>query len=201
MRYRLAVVAVVTLLCAGVLFAGSGTPLIAIFLNNGSTYGVSGDGQGSYSNGVDRVQVYFGAGGGNVDLITYSTKRKLVMSFNPASAPWQASGLAQTVPAEVDLYGVNYYGLFSSMGIGTTAQVHTSLQFKGGTSTYELDYPALAAMRLDANTWLITSNPADIPGFPGFTASSTASLGRFRKTTRTTFGNVSMPIRFQVVLK
>lgn len=191
----------VVLLAATVLFAGSGTPLIATFLPNLSTYGVSSDSSATYTNGVSRVQVYLGAGGGNVDLVTYNSGRKLTFAFDPSSSAWQASKLPQLSQAEVDLYGVNFYGPFISMGVGTTALLNTSLQFKSGNSTYELAYSSLAAKRLSSNTWLITSDPADIGGDPGFTASSVADLGVFRKRSRTDFGTVNMPIRFQVQLQ
>jgi hypothetical protein len=193
----------VVLLAATVLFAGSGTPLIATFLPNNSItgYGVSSDSSATYTNGVNRVKVYLGAGGGNVDLVTYSTGRKLTFAFDPSSSAWQASKLPQLSQAEVDLYGVNFYGPFISMGVGTTALLNTSLQFKSGNSTYELAYSSLAAKRLSSTTWLITSDPADIGGDPGFTASDVADLGAFRKRSRTDFGAVNMPIRFQIQLQ
>jgi len=193
----------VVLLAATVLFASSGTPLIATFLPNNSItgYGVSSDSSATYTNGVNRVKVYLGAGGGNVDLVTYSTGRKLTFAFDPSSSAWQASKLPQLSQAEVDLYGVNFYGPFISMGVGTTALLNTSLQFKSGNSTYELAYSSLAAKRLSSTTWLITSDAADIGGDPGFTASSAADLGVFRKRSRTDFGAVNMPIRFQIQLQ
>jgi hypothetical protein len=151
---------------------------------------------------VQRVKNYFGTAGGNVVLVTYTTGRKLTFTFNPASPAWQSSGLGQVVQAEVDLFGVNYYGAFQSMTVGTTAQVQTSIQFKGADGrTYELSYLALAAKRLTQSTWLITSDPLDIGGYPGFLASDQAALGVFRKKTRQTFGAVNMPIRFEVQLK
>lgn len=200
---RLTLGLAVVLCAVTVLFAATGTPLVATFLPNLSTsgYGVSDDGNPTYANGVNRVKVYFGGNGGNVDLFSYNTGRKLTFTFDPASGSWQSSGLAQTLQAEVDLYGVNFYGPFSSMGVGTTAQVQTSLQFKANNSTYELAYPALAAKRLTSTTWLVTSDPADIGGDPGFAASDAADLGAFRKRSRVDFGEVSMPIRFQVTLK
>jgi hypothetical protein len=193
----------VVLLAVTAAFAGKGTPLIATFLPNLSStgYGVSSDANAIYSNGVNRVQVYFASGGGTVDLITYSTGRKLSFAFDPSSNAFQASGLPQLSQAEVDLYGINFYGPFSSMGINTTAQLKTSLQFKSGSSTYELAYPSLATKRLTADTWLITSDPADVGGDPGFDASDSADLGVFRKRSRTDFGTVNMPIRFQIQLK
>ena len=183
--------------------AFKGTSLRADFLPNLSAYGfgVSDDGNPVYEDSVGRVQCYFGAGGGNVDLVTYSSARTLHLQFDPAAPAWQGSGLPQTSNVVVDLYGVNFYGLFLSMGVGTTAQVQTSLQFKSGGNTFELMYQSLAAKRLTQNTWLITSDPLDIGGYPGFTASDQAALGVFRRRSRQTFGAVNMPIRFEVTLR
>jgi hypothetical protein len=199
MRRKLTATAVL-LASATLVFALSGVPLRTMWMNP-DNYGVGSDANVFYENGVSKVQNYFGTGGGNVVLVTYSTGRKLTFQFDPTSASWQASHLPQTVAAEVDLYGINFYGPFQSMAVGTTAQLQTTLQFKVGGNTYELWYPSLAAMRTGTNTWLITSDPNDIPGFPGFTASSSANLSVFRKRSRTTFGSVSMPIRFEVNLK
>jgi hypothetical protein len=199
MRRKL-IAAAVLLGTATLVFAARGIPLRTMWMNP-ENYGVGSDANVFYENGVNKVKNYFGSGGGNVVLVTYSSGRKLTFEFDPASASWQASGLPQTVAAEVDLYGINFYGPFQSMGVGTTAQLQTTLQFKVGGNTYELWYPALAAMRTGTNTWLITSDPNDIPGYPGFTASSAANLSVFRRRSRTTFGYVSMPIRFEVNLK
>ena len=198
---RIALGLCVVLLAATAVFAAKGTSLVATFLPQ-SGYGVTSDASPIYSNGVNRVQVYFASGGGTVDLITYSTGRKLTFAFDPSSTAFQASGLPPLSQAEVDLYGINFYGPFASMGIGTTAQLKTSLQFKSGSSTYELAYPALAVTRTASDTWLITSDPADFGGGnPGFDVSDTADLGVFRKRSRTGFGTVNMPIHFQVQLK
>jgi hypothetical protein len=199
MRRKLTIAAVL-LLTATLVFAASGIPLRTMWMNP-PAFGVGSDASVFYESGVQRVKNYFGSGGGNVVLITYSTGRKLTFQFDPSSASWQASGLAPTVAAEVDLYGINFYGPFHTMGVGTTAQLQTTLQFKANGSTYELWYPALAVMRTGQSTWLITSDPFDIPGDPGFTASANANLSVFRKRSRTTFGAVNMPIRFEVNLK
>ena len=130
-----------------------------------------------------------------------ATGRKLTFAFDPSSSAFQASGLPQNSQAEVDLYGINFYGPFSSMGVGTTALLKTSLQFKSGGSTYELAYPALAVKRTAADTWLITSSEAEVGGNPGFDISDAADLGVFRKRSRADFGTVSMPIHFYVTLK
>jgi hypothetical protein len=190
----------IVLLAVTAAFAGKGIPLAATFLPQ-SGYGVSSDANPINSNGVNRVQVYLTSGGGTVDLITYSTGRKLTFAFDPSSSAWQASGLPQLSQAEVDLYGINFYGPFSSMGIGTTALLKTSLQFKSGGSTYELAYPSLAVKRKSADTWLITSDRSDIGYDPGFDASDSADLGVFRKRSRADFGTVNMPIHFEVQLK
>jgi hypothetical protein len=200
---RFAAAVVIAIATASLLLAASGISLRTTFLPNLSQTGVSDDGNPIYDNGVQRVKNYFGSGGGNVVLITYSTGRKLTFTFNPASPAWQASGLTQILKAEVDLYGVNFYGPFQSMAVGTTAQVQTSIQFKptGGGETYELSYLALAAKRKSQTTWLITSDPQDIGGFPGFLASDQAALAVFRKRSRQNFGAVNMPIRFEIQLK
>jgi hypothetical protein len=202
---RFAAAIAIALATASVLLAVSGVSLRTTFLPNLSPngFGVTDDGNILYENGVQGVKNFFGSGGGNVVLITYSTGRKLTFKFNPASASWQASGLGQNLKAEVDLFGVNFYGPFQTMAVGTTAQVQTSIQFKptGVGQTYELSYLALAAKRQSQNTWLITSDPQDIGGFPGFLASDQAALGVFRKRSRQTFGAVNMPIRFEVQLK
>jgi hypothetical protein len=190
----------IVLLAVTAAFAGKGIPLAATFLPQ-SSYGVSSDANPIYSNGVNRVQVYLTSGGGTVDLITYGTGRKLTFAFDPSSSAWEASGLPQLSQAEVDLYGINFYGPFSSMGIGTTALLKTSLQFKSGGSTYELAYPSLAVKRKSADTWLITSDRSDIGYDPGFDASDSADLGVFRKRSRADFGTVNMPIHFEVQLK
>ena len=186
------------LLAAVTVFAASKVPLDANFLPNLSTTGagISDDGSSLYANGVAGVQCYFGVNGKNVDLVTYGSGRKLHFIFNPASTAWQSSGLPADFYAEVDFYGVNYFGPYESMGDGTTAQVQASLQFHVGKQTYELTYPALAAYRT-GNTWLITSNPYDIPGYPGFTASDQATLSLKRQRQTVSFGSVNMPIRFQ----
>jgi hypothetical protein len=191
----------VVLLAVTAAFAAKGIPLAATFLPQ-SGYGVTSDASPIYSNGVNRVQVYLTSGGGTLDLITYSTGRKLTFAFDPSSSTWQASGLPQLSQSEVDLYGINFYGPFSSMGVGTTALLKTSLQFRSGGSTYELAYPSLAVTRTATDTWLITSDSADFGGGnPGFDVSDSADLGVFRKRGRADFGTVNMPIHFQVQLK
>ena len=200
MRLRSFVVVVFVLALGLGLYAASNITLNATFLPNLSSTGagVSEDGSAFYSNGADGIRCYFGVKGKNVVLITYNTPRRLHLKFDPASLAWQRTGLPAEFNAEVDLYGVNFYGPFMSMGDGTTAQVQTSLQFRYGGNTYELAYPALAAYRT-GNTWLLTSNPADIPGYPGFWASDQASINLLRRNRRTNFGAVNMPVRFQVV--
>lgn len=196
MRSRLLVLAV-CLVAAAAVYAASTVPLNAVFLTSATGPGVSDDGSALYAHNSEGVRCYFGVKGKNLVLVTYSTPRKLHFKFDPASLAWQRSGLPADFVAEVDFYGVNYYGPYPSMGDGTTAQVKGHLQFHYGGSTWELAYPALAAMRT-GNTWLLTTNAADIPGYPGFQASDQASLNLLRRNRRTDFGSVNMPMRFQV---
>lgn len=186
-------------------YAAKGTPLVATFASLLSTPSVSGDASAVYANGSNGVQVYFGVSGKDVDLVTYNTGRTLHFVFDTSSPAFQASGLPISGVGnwEVDFYGVNFFGAYTSVGIGNTAQVHGVLQWHvpNSPSTYQLDYQSLAAMRISQNTWLVTSNPADIPGFPGFTASDQALLSSFRKRINNDYGAVNMPIHFTVVLQ
>jgi hypothetical protein len=183
-------------------WAARSTALSADFLPTGTTYGVSDDGDSFYTNGIQGVKCYFGVNNQNANLVTYSTGRKLEFRFDPAAPAAITAGLTTSSPvaAEVDFYGINYYGQFQSMDIGTTAQVKGSLQFKANNTTYELAYPALAVMRTSSSTWLITTNPSDIPGFPGFNASDAAQLSSFRKRSQTVYGGVNMPLRFELTI-
>ena len=202
---RAVLVLALVLFATAALFAGSGTPLTATFLANDTAIGVTGDGNGTYANGTNGVQCYLGVAGKDLDLVTYNTGRKLHFKFDTSSPAWQASGLPAELDAEADFYGINFFGPYASMGAGTTAQVHGTLQFHLPNSpyTWELDYQSLAAKRDSANPniWHVTSNPNDIGGFPGFTASNQAALGAFRKRTKQTFGAVNMSIRFDVKLQ
>jgi hypothetical protein len=197
MRRTLAAVCVL-LVAATALYAANGIPLRTMFFP--TDFGVTSDADPFYENGVQRVKNYFKSGN-TVVLVTYATGRKLTFQFDPSSPAWQASGLPALAAAEVDLWGINYFGPFQTMGNMTTAQLQTTVQFKVNGNTYELFYPSLAVMRTGVNTWLITSDPNDIPGFPGFSASSTANLSVFRKRSRQSFGAMNMPIRFEVNLK
>jgi hypothetical protein len=184
-------------------WAARSTPLRADFLANLSLtgYGVSDDGNPGYVNGTDGVKAYFGVNNQNANLVTYSTGRKLAFAFDPASPAAIASGLPLApVSAEVDFYGVNYYGQFQSMGIGTTAQMKGSLQFHANNTTYELLYQSLAVQRTSATTWLVTTNPNELGGDPGFTASDQAELSSFRKRTKLVYGATNMPMRFTLTL-
>lgn len=199
---RIVLVAVLVLGLVTLVWAAKSTPLAATFLPNQSStsFGVSDDGNPSYTNNVGGVRVYFGVNNGNANLVTYSTGRKLDFLFDPDSGAANAAGLtaASGVSAEVDFYGINYYGQFQSMGIGTTAQMKGSLQFKANNTTYELLYQSLAVKRMSATTWLITTDPFDPGGNPGFSASDQAELSSFRRRTRTVYGAVNMPMRFEV---
>ncbi len=188
---------------------GSAPPLNATWLAPTvnvapSTTGVFDDGYDLYENGIQNVQCYFGVDGRNVNLITYNTPRQLRLVFDPTSTAWQNSGLSQEVDSAVTLYGVNYYGPFESMGAGTTAQLQMDIEFKFGTSpmTYELTYASIAARRdpTDPNTWHITSDPGELPGYPGFWPSDQATLSVIKKHSKQIFGVVSMPVQFDVTL-
>ena len=215
---------IINVLLAAVLFAlvsasamakggpntNNGTPLTTTFstqlLSTFTTYSVKDDGKGPYYNLVDGVQGYFGVNGKDLDLVTYETPRMLHFTFNPKSAAWQASGIPQDFTTVVDFYGINYWGQYLVQGIGTTAQVHGTLQFYVGRVTYELDYQSLACYRENSNTFLITSEPYPydplIPyGYPGFTVSNQAALNTVRRRSITNFGTVNMPIRFEVTLQ
>ena len=174
-------------------------PTVATVTDQGQ--GVSSDGSGPYSNGVGGVQCYISVSKNDADLVTYNTGRTLHFEFDSSSVAWQNSGLPQSLDAEIDFFAINYYGNYDSMGVGTTAQVQMDLEFKVGRLTYELDYQSLAVMRTATDTWLITSDPADIPGNPGFTASDQAALNVIRRRAQATYGAVNMPLRVQMTVK
>ncbi len=190
---------------------GSATKLIATYLDNFSAFGVQDDGNSVYSHGVGFVEAYFGVGGKDVDIVTYPTLtqdpvRKLRFTFDPASTAFLSSGIAATHPtgdftAISDLFGINYWGRYRDMGVGTTAQVQADLEFYVGDVTYELDYASLAVMRTSETTWLFTTDPLDIPGNPGFQASPVAKLNVIRRRKVTSFGTVNMPMRFEVAIQ
>lgn len=201
---RVSVLAVMafSVLCAASAWASKGvslngtwsTPLIS------NSQGVFDDGSPVYDNGLNGVQFYFGVSGNDVDLVTYNTSRTLNFIFDTTSPAWSASGLPANFNAVVDLYGVNYYGQYEAMGVGTTAQVNMTVQFKHNNLTYEINYQSIAVMRTGTSTWLFTSCPCDIPGNPGFTASDQGSLSVIKKHKQQTFGAVNMPIRFDVTI-
>src|SRR5437899_10465214 len=130
MRRRIISFSFILALAVTAALAISSAPLTAMFLPNmsGTGYGVSDDGNAFYSHGVQLVSCYFGVNGNDLDLITYNSGRKLNFKFNPASAAWQSSGLPAVTNAEVDFFGVNFYGPYRTQGVGTTAQVQASLQ-------------------------------------------------------------------------
>ncbi len=200
----------VSLVASGAMAAkkgGGNTPLTATWTDQ-SGFGVSSDSSSSgstiYDNGANGLQVYFGAGGKDVDVVTYNSGRKLHFKFDPSSEALAATGLPAEFDAESDLFGINYFGRYRDMTVFTTAQVQTDLEFHVGgpmPTTYALSYPALAVRRIAEDTWVVTSNPNDIPGFPGFTASDEAELNIIRRNRQTSFGTVNMPIRFEVTIK
>jgi hypothetical protein len=203
MRRRLLVLTLVLLSLTLVALAGSKGTATNTFLQPNLTLtgaGVSDDGNNAYLNGVGGVQSYLGAGGNNVNLVTYSTGRKLHFVFDASSPAWHNSGLPQDFTAEITSFGVNYFGTYVSMATGTTAQVALTIQFKYNNVTYELAWASVAGYHDTATSWLVTWTATDLPGYPGFAPSDQASLSRLRKNTRTTYGAVNMPVRFSVQL-
>jgi len=49
--------------------------------------GVTDDGNNAYLNGASGVQSYLGAGGNNVNLVTYATGRRLRFTWHPGRGP------------------------------------------------------------------------------------------------------------------
>jgi hypothetical protein len=203
MRRRLLAVVLVLLTLSLVALAGSKGTATNTFLQPNLSLtgaGVGDDGNNAYLNGAGGVQSYLGAGGNNVNLVTYGTGRKLHFVFDAASPAWRNSGLPQDFTAEVTSFGVNYFGTYVSMNVGTTAQVALTIQFKVNNVTYELAWASVAGYHDTATSWLITWNALDLPGYPGFSTSSQATLSRVRNNTRTKYGVVDMPVRFSVQL-
>ena len=179
---------------------GGGTPnyIPTVCTVSDQSQGVSSDGSGPYSNGVDGVQCYISVSKNDADLVTYNTPRTLHFEFPAGDPAVAAAKIPSSLDAVVDIFAINYYGNYDSMGVGTTAQVHLSLQFYVGSVTYELDYAALAVIRLDPNTWLITSERDDSLYAP-FTFGPDAKLNVIRRRAQTTYGVVSMPLRIRTV--
>ncbi|HTK95917.1 MAG TPA: hypothetical protein VL382_09790 [Terriglobales bacterium] len=200
-RSLLAVVLVLSLTFAAVA-TSKGTATNTFLMPNLSLTGagVSDDGNNAYLNGVSGVQSYLGAGGNNVNLVTYSTGRKLHFVFDSSSPAWRNSGLPQNFTAEITSFGVNYFGGYVTMGVGTTAQVALTIQFKVNNVTYELAWASVAGYHDTATSWLITWSALDLPGYPGFSPSNQATLSRLRNNTRAKYGVVNMPVRFSVQL-
>ncbi|MGH9669516.1 MAG: hypothetical protein ACRD3A_05315 [Terriglobales bacterium] len=180
-------------------------PLVTTMLDNLSVFGVESDGNPTYEEGQGGVHSYFGAFGSDVDLVTYKSGRKLHFTFDPKSKAFRASGIGRVVGsdfmAESDMSGLNQWGKYRDMGSRTTARVHLALELYVGGVTYTLDYPSLAVYHKTADTWLITTNQADIPGNPGVQASPEADLNMISARSVTSFGTVNMPMRFEVTLK
>ena len=195
MRRSLSVV-VLGLCVVSMLFAKGtgGTPGTATFLTSG-TVGVFADSGGAYLNGVGGVKSYFGSGGKDYDLVTYSTSRYLTIRASSSPA-WTNSNLPLSNSYQVSFYGVNFYGPFSTMGAGTTAQVHGVLQFHYLSNTYQLDYQALEVKR-DATTGVyhFSSIPSEYSPVP---TSSLAMLSLVRKGGNVNYGTVVLPIQFDV---
>jgi hypothetical protein len=147
------------------------------------------------------VESYFGDSGRGFVMLTDDTPRALIFNFDPGSAAWQRSGLPGTFVAAVDIHGTNYSGQFEEMKVGGTAQVGMDVEFKTNNMAYRLTYQSIAAVRTSKTTWLITSFPSDVLGYPGFTTSDQADLSVINKQARQTFGTLNMPIRFELRLQ
>lgn len=204
-RRALLVVALVATLTVAA-WAAKAAPTITTFLTAGSLTGVFDDGNGDYVHGVGGVKSYFGVNGKDANLVTYNTSRTLRLQFDPTSAAYINSGLKNVsadgvIIAQVDLFGLNYYGPYRTQGVGTTAQVQMDLEFKVGNLTYELDYSSLGSFRQDANTWVITNDSGLWGGGnPGFVPAATARLNVIRRKRVESFGTVEMPVTFQMRL-
>ena len=197
-------------------FAAKAIPLTCNWAPNYSGFGVFDDGNATYDHnvvytpGLGKVQCYFGVNARDVDMVTYNTGRKLHFVFDPSATAVKnanfdrCSETSCTFDAEVDLFGINYFGQFTAMGNGTTAQVQMDLEFHwpSGPSprTFELDYSSLAVVRLDSKNWLISSEGSDAQYGP-VAPSRTAKLNEIRRRGSIPFGTVDMPIRFTVTLK
>ncbi len=187
-------------LFASVVLAVAGPPLAAVWSTNplGSASGVFRDRNSVYKNRTDGVQCNFDVKGQGVELVTYGTQRGLRFKFGSTSSAWRASGLKPSFLAAVGLYGVNYFGKYVDMAVGTTAQVKVSIQFSQNNVAYDLTYPSIAVMRVSPSLWLFTSDREDIPGNPGFNASDQAAISVLEKRGQRLFGAVHMPIRFEM---
>jgi hypothetical protein len=168
-----------------------------------STNGLFHDGNATYTDGVARVQAYVGVSSKDADLVTYNTGRTLRF-VSDGSAAWAASGIPATFNAEVDFWGINQWGRYQDMGTGTVAAVAGVVQFYVGRQTYELKYGNMAVKRLSATEWLITTDCLRLgdgcPTYGGITINSNAQLSVVRRAAQQTFGTVSMPTTFHVVL-
>ena len=188
-------------------FAARGIPLTCNWNDPVPPYsgtGVYGDVSGEYEHGTGGVSCYFGVNARDVDMVTYNSGRTLHFVFDGSDPDVQGAAFpTATFDAEVDLFGINYFGRFTDMAVGTTAQVQMDLEFHVPEGpkprTFELDYSSLAAKRLDNNTWLITSESAPVDN--GQTVfSRTAKLNEIRRRGSVPYGEVEMPIQFTVTI-
>jgi hypothetical protein len=206
MRARLVTISLTVLLVASLGFAAAKSSAIKLttVFQTPAGFGVFSDTGNAYIHGIDGVQSYFGSNGGNVNLVTYSTPRKIHLKFDTSQAAWQNSHLPSDFQGTVDLYGINYYGQFTSMNVDTTALLPASLQFKSpdGVTTWELNYASLVVSRIDATTWRITSDVNAGDGFWPDDAipSDVAKLSMIRKRGSVAYGNVNMPITYTVTM-
>ena len=193
-------IAILIVCVVSMLFAKGtgGTPMTATFAPPSGAVGVYSDNQGPYMNGVGGVKSYIGSGGKDYDLVTYSTGRYLTITFD-SSAPlvWGTNAkLPQNSSYQVDFYGVNFYGPYSSMAPGTTAQVHGVLQFHYLSNTYQLDYQTLEVVR-DATSGAYHISSIRGPWSP-VPSNSNAMLSLVRKGGNVNYGTVVLPIQFDI---
>ena len=182
-----------------VMAPGSEYPLI---VSAPSSFGISSDGS-SYVNGVGAVQAYIGVGGKDTDLVTYSTSRKLHYAFDPNSAALKAAGIPASLDAVTAYSGINYWGRYIDMTVGTVATVQGDFEFYVGTLTYEVKYTKLAVKRLSTTEWLITTDCAKLDtggcwSYGGAAPNPSATLAVIRRNAQTTYGTVQMPVTFLV---
>ncbi|HET7711279.1 MAG TPA: hypothetical protein VFL80_05065 [Thermoanaerobaculia bacterium] len=168
--------------------------------------GDGSDGRGTYANGsVERLECSFSVNRGVVNFVTYQTPRQLRFNLESVATLLRADGanVQNSFLANVDLFGINYFGKFENMQEGSTARIQADLEFYVGRTTYELDYANIAVKRLPGNTWLFTTDSADI-GTPcigtDFCISDEATLNVIRRKSQNTLGVVHAPIRFTVTL-
>ncbi|HXG57466.1 MAG TPA: hypothetical protein VNL91_00390 [Thermoanaerobaculia bacterium] len=161
--------------------------------------GIGNDGNPFYDHNGN-VRCTFAVNRGVFDLVTYNTGRTFTFDIGPAEVTSLAGLPGVPFNAEVDLFGINYFGKFEEMAPGSTAQLQVDLEFHWKNLTYELDYSALAVTRTGSNTWLITSDDR-YDGAAGFRPSAQAELNVIRRKSQTTYGTVNAPIEIAVTIR